>query len=938
MSAESGNSRNFEHRAVIKFLVKKENTPKDIFEKTMVKKWTRIFQQGLENCEDDPRPGRAVTETINRYEEIEVQKSDESNETFGYNDMSDSITSEMGEIGEIKNKWQEKHSEFLKVKNELDDKQKIVVELYATLRILHQKMIESGQNVELPATDDLHIMNVAKLSPEQLLQLCAETKFQHNTSCSANNMLPVDIQKLYKMPSKLITTCEQALEKRKEIIDWFGSLKSQVSSHTLTKKINEFYSENEMLAAILRNVKTECIEELQVIEQYIRQSVNDTMAMHLQSENMTCKLSELNSQNADLRKQLFTAENLRSHCNRKRVEELEKELKEEKAKRMSMKNRLSRAESQVKAATERTSQLQDEVNKAHLQLHTMEDELQLLQQQNRKLQRNYDDELMRLNESVKENTANLEEIAYDRKKLQIEKDDLEKKLTELSMYYDESLQKMETEMKSNMAKLAETETKYNIEVEEKKKLESHFCAQLLEAESRNENLLQKLKQIEFQLNNVMTLEDEHANIRKELEKTSLEANNYKIQLLQQTNARNEIEHQWKQSQEEILKLKQDLAQQQQYTAKVENHEDSLRNQLQESETKLEHYETELSALKDFITRLKNQFSGYENIDQLLEMINQQNETLLETNRQNRDISEKLQYKDIELKEICETVKTQSQRLQEKDDLIKKLTEDMEEQVIIIKQLKNNLELRDNVESELNQQFAKKNLEIDSLVSTLETKNNQISQLEKIILTLENKAQKSDLQKKKYEEKIRLFETKIINYESHFNKLEKERTLSNFDQVLKILEDEMETPFESKDVKNEDNVPVKRNFITEELQRDLLNEYARNTNQTLYPSVKRNISENNNDDKNSVQNISSSFNEELYEDGNLNYKNNMDTGNRYPGQQVNLNSIELKPNYFLKSTHSVGNSREKILTKNLQLFSKLRSEKRSKMFELAGHRM
>lgn len=73
MSAEIGNSRNFEHRAVIKYLVKKGKSPKEIFEDmsstlqdsgpsyTMVKKWARLFQQGRESCEDDPRPGRPVS-------------------------------------------------------------------------------------------------------------------------------------------------------------------------------------------------------------------------------------------------------------------------------------------------------------------------------------------------------------------------------------------------------------------------------------------------------------------------------------------------------------------------------------------------------------------------------------------------------------------------------------------------------------------------------------------------------------------------------------------------------------------------------------------------------------------------------------------------------------------------------------------------------------
>ncbi|GBP15302.1 Putative uncharacterized protein FLJ37770 [Eumeta japonica] len=73
MSAESSNLSNIEHRAVIKYFVKKGKTPKEIFEDmvsvlqesapsyTMVKKWARSFQQERESYEDDPRPGRLVT-------------------------------------------------------------------------------------------------------------------------------------------------------------------------------------------------------------------------------------------------------------------------------------------------------------------------------------------------------------------------------------------------------------------------------------------------------------------------------------------------------------------------------------------------------------------------------------------------------------------------------------------------------------------------------------------------------------------------------------------------------------------------------------------------------------------------------------------------------------------------------------------------------------
>ncbi|GBP35741.1 Putative uncharacterized protein FLJ37770 [Eumeta japonica] len=80
--AESSNLSNIEHRAVIKYFVKKGKTPKEIFEDmisvlqesapsyTMVKKRARLFQQGRESCEDDPRPGRPVTIA----EELQISK------------------------------------------------------------------------------------------------------------------------------------------------------------------------------------------------------------------------------------------------------------------------------------------------------------------------------------------------------------------------------------------------------------------------------------------------------------------------------------------------------------------------------------------------------------------------------------------------------------------------------------------------------------------------------------------------------------------------------------------------------------------------------------------------------------------------------------------------------------------------------------------------
>lgn len=39
--------------------------------------------------------------------------------------------------------------------------------------------------------------------------------------------MTIDMKKLSDMPSKLIVTCNQALESRKEFIEWFENLKNQ---------------------------------------------------------------------------------------------------------------------------------------------------------------------------------------------------------------------------------------------------------------------------------------------------------------------------------------------------------------------------------------------------------------------------------------------------------------------------------------------------------------------------------------------------------------------------------------------------------------------------------------------------------------------------------------------------------------------------------------
>lgn len=81
----------------------------------------------------------------------------------------------------------------------------------------------------------------------------------------------------------------------------------------------------------------------------------------------------------------------------------------------------------------------------------------------------------------------------------IRKDDLKKKLEELSSHYNDSLTTMKEELNKNIAKLIDVEKKYNDEIGNKKQLlktiESQ-CARLIEYELRHKDTMKQLQETE----------------------------------------------------------------------------------------------------------------------------------------------------------------------------------------------------------------------------------------------------------------------------------------------------------------------------------------------------------------------------------------------------------------------------------------------------------
>lgn len=78
-------------------------------------------------------------------------------------------------------------------------------------------------------------------------------------------------------------------------------------------------------------------------------------------------------------------------------------------------------------------------------------------------------------------------------------------------------------------------------------------------------------------------------------------------------------------------------------------------------------------------------------------MNQQRAKLLEATRQNGELAEALQKKDMELERHLDTFGEQEQLLEQRNNVIKMLSEKDEEQTNIIKLLRTNLEMRNQAD-------------------------------------------------------------------------------------------------------------------------------------------------------------------------------------------------------------------------------------------------
>lgn len=247
--------------------------------------------------------------------------------------------------------------------------------------------------------------------------------------------------------------------------------------------------------------------------------------------------------------------------------------------------------------------------------------------------------------------------------------------------------------------------------------------------------------------------------------------------------------------------------------------------------------------------------------------------------------------------------------------------------------------------QLSQQIVHKNREIEAHIANLETSKQQILQLEKIILGLEDQLRKINSLRRKDQERINLLDKTLNELEASHTESNRymDTPVDNLDDLIKILEDELGTScqreFEDRQVKI-----LKKQYF-EDRNKEKLDKYEhQDGDNSLYQAEH---------DKMPTKIVMGNFvkktyltsSDEKYK-GELDHKKpitNIDAQNWVPLHAETGYAITSGSNVDMLLPHRrtipTAQIKDQCLSRKFQLLtSNQRDEKKCKMFKLAGHRL
>ncbi|XP_031763483.2 uncharacterized protein LOC113523483 isoform X2 [Galleria mellonella] len=675
---------------------------------------------------------------------------------------------------DLKTAYFMKQRQFHHMKKELDLKQQEVLEVFDSLRSLRERMSQEGVSGEEESLyqQELVVFNVADWATDEITQLCRDAVASRTidgaaelitTSASIDECALAELDaKASNVPAKFADLCLQAFTARQELIDWVKELveKNENGSGESIERIARYNAQGLELCEALRELKSCADDVVDTVTQISKRACRERSALLAVGESLVRETARLRQ---DIESRTSIVNEMRElHVETettKQLEEIRRELEDEKVAKTAAKEKLSITESQLRQARIRITKMDRQLREAEASISSLTGTVKTLEDQSRQREVQLEARARKLKESLKTGEVASGQIAQQRNALQSEVLELKEQIETMTAQHKNAVEDLTNQLKELKNSLEEHKKIIQKETELKQAAE----ASLIKSNNTIEELKAKIVEIEKSRPNPELPTEREMDLWADLQATKetlriteeevTACKREKVHFLETLTKIAESENKVGLQQ----KLAAELLSKEEIIGKMQMQIRELTKNIKLNEQKViqyEQYVRDLQAYNRTVANCQEAPNGisYEDLQQ--EIMNLRM-GLLETVHRNEELSEILMQKEQQLEQQDKT-----SRAQVREELINMLKNKETEQSRELAALQQDLEHRMKIVDEVNKQIAAKADEIQELFTTLENKQQQIHRLEKIVLALEEQQRRAQAQRTRHEEKIAALEHEL----------------------------------------------------------------------------------------------------------------------------------------------------------------------------------
>ncbi|XP_045489192.1 myosin heavy chain, clone 203-like isoform X3 [Pieris rapae] len=638
---------------------------------------------------------------------------------------------------DIKSVYAAKQKQFHRLKKELDLKQQAVLEVFETLRSLHDRLLSEGHLASGEGAPELVLCNVADWTEEEIHELCRQSTADGAVELF-NSSIPIDENfltnaecKAMNIPSCFAELCLQAFAARQELIDWVKKYieKEEEPDSDALDRIDAYNKRGLEMCEALRDLKSRADDAVETITLLSKRACSERATLISVGESLIREVARLRQ---DIETRVTVINEVREtpvdEETKKVLADTRRALEDEQAAKTAMKDKLAASEAQVRQQRMRISKMDRQLREAEASITTLTSTVKSLEDQGRQREVQLEARARKWRDSVKTGEVTNTHLVQQRDALETEVADLKDQIKSLTAQHKSSVQDLNNQLKElNLALEAERETTQR-EVGFKNALQEELN------ESRNtiEELQAKIEEYERNKPNPDLPTEREMDLWAELQATKdtlrmtedevIACKREKVRFLETMTKIADTENEMALQQ----KLAAELLSKEEIIGKMQIQLRDLTKNIKLHEQKVVQYEKYVHDLQAHNRALINSqdTSGGICYPELQQETMALKMSLLEAVHRNEELSEMLAQKEQQLEQQDKTARTQARFLK------------------------------------VNKQIAAKADEIQELFATLETKQQQIHRLEKIVLALEDQQRRAQVQRTRHETKIAALEHEL----------------------------------------------------------------------------------------------------------------------------------------------------------------------------------